>query len=180
MDLVDIISEKRFLGQEFLTWLWFKSDQRGGTVLLPDRGDVQVVFEKHMLLEYGEGEAHEKLICRGLQTELQEARIGLLMGKKLEQARIRLAHGDYEWYLTLTASLFEFRSTKVPKTLSEGEENDDSLAFEGKILERVGMIEEVTRIMDELFAMFLELRCGPGWDEELINLRKWVHSAAAQ
>jgi hypothetical protein len=30
MDLVDIISEKKFLGQEFLTWLWYKSEERGG------------------------------------------------------------------------------------------------------------------------------------------------------
>ena len=80
MDLVDLISEKRFLGQEFLTWLWWKSEERGGSILLPERGDITVVFEKHMLLEYGEGESSEKLVCTGLQAELQEARTGLLMG----------------------------------------------------------------------------------------------------
>ncbi len=73
MDLVDLIQEKRFLGQEFLAWLWYKSEERGGSVEVPGRGDVLVVFEKHMLLEYGEGEANEKVICRGLQTELKEA-----------------------------------------------------------------------------------------------------------
>jgi hypothetical protein len=77
MDLVDLIQEKRFLGQEFLAWLWYKSEERGGSVEVPGRGDVLVVFEKHMLLEYGEGEASEKVICRGLQTELKEARAGL-------------------------------------------------------------------------------------------------------
>ncbi len=35
MDLVDLIEEKRFLGQEFLTWLWWKSEERGGVVALP-------------------------------------------------------------------------------------------------------------------------------------------------
>jgi hypothetical protein len=79
MDLVDIISGKKFLGQEFLTWLWYKSEERGGAVMLPGIGDIQVVFEKHMLLESGAGESLEKLICKGLQTELQEARTGLLM-----------------------------------------------------------------------------------------------------
>lgn len=178
MDLVDIIVEKKFLGQEFLTWLWYKSDQRGGTVFLAETGDIQLVFEKHMLLEFGEGEAHERLICQGLQTELQEARIGLLMGKKLEQARIRLAYGDHEWYFTLSATLFEFRSVKVPKTLGADEERDDSLAFEARVLERVGMIEQVNRIIDGLFRMFLVLRTGPDWEQELAGLRAWVHSAA--
>ena len=50
MDLVDLIAEKRFLGQEFLTWLWWKSEERGGSVEVAGRGDVGVVFEKHMLL----------------------------------------------------------------------------------------------------------------------------------
>jgi len=73
MDLVDLMEEKRFLGQEFLTWLWWKSEERGGSILLPGQGDIAVIFEKHMLLEYGEGDSSEKLVCSGLQSELQEA-----------------------------------------------------------------------------------------------------------
>jgi recombination associated protein RdgC len=72
MDLLDAIEEKRFLGQEFLIWLWCASEERGGSVSLPGRGDVPVVFEKHMLLECGEGAECEKLVCRGQMTELKE------------------------------------------------------------------------------------------------------------
>jgi len=163
MDLVDIISEKRFLGQEFLTWLWYKSEERGGTIFLPGTGDIQVVFEKHMLLESGEGESLEKLICRGLQTELQEARTGLRMGKKLEQARIYLAKGDYEWRLTLGATLFEFRSVSLPRTLSAGEEETDALAWEAKALERIGM---------------MDLRTGDEWSQEMLRLKSWIAKGA--
>ena len=116
MDLVDIISEKKFIGQEFLTWLWWKSEERGGLVGLPGYGDITVVFEKHMLLEFGEGEYSEKLVCTGLQTELKEARTGLVMGKKLEQARLQIINSDYEWNVTLGAGLFEYRSVRLPKT----------------------------------------------------------------
>jgi len=70
MDLVDLIVEKRFLGQEFLTWLWWKSEERGGSIDIPGSGDITVVFEKHMLLESGEGESTEKIVCTGLQAEL--------------------------------------------------------------------------------------------------------------
>jgi len=178
MDLVDIIAEKRFLGQEFLSWLWFKSEERGGAVFLPDLGDIQVGFEKHMLLEYGEGESHERIICRGLQAELQEARTGLLMGKKLEQARIRLARGDYEWQFTLTATLFEFRNVRLPKTLGAGEEESGPEAYEGRILERVGMIEEISRTVNELFRLFLQIRTGPEWEKELKMIRSWVRESA--
>jgi len=178
MDLVDIISEKKFLGQEFLTWLWYKSEERGGAVYLPDSGDIQVVFEKHMLLESGEGESLERLICKGLLTELQEARTGLLMGKKLEQARIYLAKGDFEWRLTLGATLFEYRNVSLPKTVSASEEASDAVAWEAKVLERVGMSEEAMLTIDELFRLFLNLRTSPDWPQELAHLKNWIAKSA--
>ena len=179
MDLVDLIAEKRFLGQEFLTWLWYKSDERGGTVYLPSTGsDIQVVFEKHMLLEYGEGEAHEKVICRGLQTELKEARTGLAMGKKLEQARLQMVRDDHEWHLTLKGSLLEFRNVKPPKTMTGGEGSDDPEATEGMLLDRIGLLDMAVRTVDELFRMFLDVRIGPDWDKELVKVRAWVNKAS--
>ena len=175
MDLVDLIEEKRFLGQEFLTWLWFKSDERGGAIFLPEAGeDVVVVFEKHMLLEYGEGEAHETVVCRGLQTELQEARAGLAMGKKLEQARIQLVRGEYEWSLSLKASLMELRNVKGPKTMTTAEESDDPEAVEGRLLEHIGLHETILRTVDQLFRMFLETRVSAEWQQELVKIRDWV------
>lgn len=177
MDLVDLIAEKRFIGQEFLTWLWFKSEERGGSVELPGKGDIIVVFEKHMLLEYGEGESNEKCICSGLQTELKEARTGLLMGKKLEQARIQLVQGEYEYNFTLAGALMEFRSVKLPKTAgTEQEQTGNPEETEGMILERIFLFEELVRIVNELLRYFLTIRTGDGWREELAKIRTWIHS----
>jgi len=173
MDLVDLIAEKRFLGQEFLTWLWWKSEERGGVVALPTEGDIVVVFEKHMLLEYGEGDSNEKLICRGLQTELREARTGLVMGKKLEQARIQLVHNDYEWNFTLAAALMEFRNVKLPKTAGPDNVNDPE-EREGMVLERIFLFEELIRIVLSLYRAFLKQRVGEQWREELVKVREWV------
>ncbi|WP_457573580.1 hypothetical protein [Desulfolithobacter sp.] len=179
MDLVDLIQEKRFLGQEFLAWLWYKSEERGGSVEIPGRGDILVVFEKHMLLEYGEGEASEKVICRGLQTELREARAGLLMGKKPEQARIRLASGDNEFNVTLTAATMEFRNVRLPKTVAASDEGNDPESLEGRILERISLLEELTGLIDELYRMFLEIRVSDLWPAELKNIRDWVNQATS-
>ena len=177
MDLVDLMVEKRFLGQEFLTWLWWKSEERGGSVELPGYGDITVVFEKHMLLEYGEGEYSEKLVCTGLQTELKEARTGLLVGKKLEQARIQVVKDSYEWNFTLAAALFEFRNVRLPKTAAteQGSGNSDE-ELEGMILERVFLFEELVRIVDDLFRMFLKVRISAEWSAELQSIRDWVHA----
>ena len=180
MDLVDIIAEKKFLGQEFLTWLWWKSEERGGSVSLPGKGDISIVFEKHMLLEYGEGESSEKLICRGLQTELKEARTGMFMGKKLEQARIRLEQDQYEWSFTLAAGLMEFRNVRLPKTAAtEADAANKKEEMEGMILERLYLFEELIRIVNDLFRIFLKVRIGSNWKDEVVKMRQWVNSSVA-
>lgn len=177
MDLVDLIQEKKFLGQEFLAWLWYKSEERGGAIDIPGTGDVLVVFEKHMLLEFGEGDANETVICRGLQTELQEARASLLMGKKPEQARIRLASGDYEFSVTLTAATMEFRNVKLPKTVDSVDEGEDSESIEGRILERISLIEALDSLIMDLFRMYITVRASNQWPGELQKIKTWVHRA---
>ena len=179
MDLVDLIAEKRFVGQEFLTWLWWKSEERGGSVELPDEGDITVVFEKHMLLESGEGESSEKIICTGLQAELQEARTGLQMGKKLEQARILINHSNYEYSFTLAGALMEFRNVRLPKTeATENDKGENPEEIEGMILERIYLFEELIRVVNTLFKMFLVVRVSADWREELVKIRTWVEKSA--
>lgn len=179
MDLVDLIEEKRFIGQEFLTWLWWKSEERGGSIELANEGDITVAFEKHMLLESGQGESSEKLICTGLQTELQEARTGLQMGKKLEQARIVLGYNSYEFSFTLAGALMEYRNVRLPKTEgTENENTDNPEEVEGMILERIFLFEELVRIVNTLFKMFLDVRLAVGWRDELLKIRNWIARTA--
>ncbi|MHB8811497.1 MAG: hypothetical protein ACYC9M_16035 [Desulfobulbaceae bacterium] len=174
MDLVDLIQEKRFLGQEFLAWLWYKSEERSGAIDIPGTGDVLVVFEKHMLLEFGEGEANETVICRGLQTELKEARAGLMQGKKPEQARLRLTRGEYEFGVTLTAATMEFRNVRLPKSVAAGDEGDEPEAREGQLLERIGLFEELSSLVNDLFRMYIQVRASDKWPTELEKVRQWV------
>lgn len=176
MDLVDLIVEKRFLGQEFLTWLWWKSEERGGSVDVPGRGDALIVFEKHMLLEFGEGESSEKLICQGLQSELKEARTGLRMAKKLEQARIMLTMGTLEWNFTLVGSMMEFRNVKLPKTAKVDGVQDNSEEVEGLLLERIYLFEQLVEVVNELFRVFLDVRVSSGWKTQLVSIHQWIHN----
>jgi len=180
MDLVDLIKEKRYLGQEFLTWLWFKSEERGGSIFLDDSGeDITVVFEKHLLLESGEGDELEKVICQGLHAGLNEARTGLAMGKKIEQARLLIGRETYEWNVTIRASLLEFRSVRLPKTMNPAEEEEGPDAAAGMILERISLVESLTGIVDELFRMFLKIRTEPEkWLMESKKIAAWVEEMA--
>ena len=57
MDFLDILREKAFLGREFLTWLWFKSDQTGGRIEIPGKKVVEVPLSRpHMTLDLSDVE----------------------------------------------------------------------------------------------------------------------------
>lgn len=178
MDLLDLIEEKRFLGQEFLIWLWCMSEERGGSIDLPSRGTIPVVFEKHMLLECGAGPECEKLVCRGLMTELKEARAGLALGKRPEQARLKIGSDEREYSFTLTAATLEFRSMKLPATAGADDGGNERDGLEGQILERIALLEEGIDLVNELFRLFIQLRISERWPAELVRLRRWISSGA--
>jgi len=174
MDLVDLIASKGFVGQDFLAWLWYRSEAGDGVVEVEGVGPVRILFEKHMLLEYGRGDEHERVVCRGLQTELVEARAGLAMGKKPSQARLRLAWRDQEFGLTLGAATFEMRNIRLPRTMETADDPADEAAREAAALTRLSLFEELEGVVLELFRQFVELRLSDGWEAEEAAIRAWV------
>jgi hypothetical protein len=180
MNYHDDIGDYGFVGQEFLTWLWFKSEQRGGAVTLAEAGDIAITFEKHMVLEYGVDDYHERVICSGLNTQLNEARTALRHGKKLEQARIKLSQFNTEYIFTFAARTFGFKNIVLPRsTQPETLMGPDGTGTEGQELnDRIEAIETVVRLFYELFSLFCTVRTSAGWDEELRAIRRWVHGAA--
>ena len=161
-------------GREFLTWLWFKSEERGGSIMLPDMGgDIEMIFLRKIVLESGEGEYAETVACRGLHADLEEGKSALRKGKKVTEARIQLGTGDERFEFTFRADTFSFQSLKLPVP-TDGEEEDQ----EGKLLERIYLIEIVMKTMENLFALFLKRRTSPEWEsEELPLMKKWIEKA---
>jgi hypothetical protein len=162
-----------FLGREFLTWLWFKSEERGGTIMVPDAGDISVAFVRRIVLESGEGQYSETVVCQGYHADLREAKAALREGKKIKEARLRMGVGAEEWEFTFKADEFQFQSLKLPAIVKFAEEEGDG---EGRILERIYLIETALRTMEQLFSLFLNKRLLPEWlSEELPRIQHWMN-----
>jgi hypothetical protein len=169
MDLVDIIVEKKFFGQEFLTWLFWKASTGG--VVTTEEGDVQVAFENKLLLTDAEGK--EKVACAG-QMDMPEAMEALRFGKKVQMAQLRLTTADQEFSLAITADLLEFKGVKLPKTAPLAELPGEEQEAEGFILERVYLFRELRDRVHDLLQAFTVVRAGDGWSTELTGIREWV------
>ena len=157
------------IGREFLTWLWFKSEERNGIIGNAAGGEDEIIFLRRLVLESGEGEYAETIICQGLHADLKEGKEALRQGKKITTARLRVSHDQEEWEFTFKADRFHFQSMKLP-ALSEDEEEDR----EGQILERIYLIEKAAATMDKLFHSFLNLRQTADWLKEQERLKKWI------
>ncbi|HNU84422.1 MAG: recombination-associated protein RdgC [Pseudomonadota bacterium] len=165
-------TDPALLAREFMTWLWFKSEERDGTVSLPGQVDVRLTFEKRVVLESGEGEYSETVSCQGLHADLREGKAAIREGKKVREARLRLERDSDRWEFTLKADRFQFQSMKLPQT---GGLDEEGVENEGGILERIGLVETGLRTMDDLFAFFLKRRLSSQWAaEEIPRVKAWL------
>jgi len=175
MDLIDLMREKSFLGQEFLTWLWYQSEINSGLIDLNEFGPVEVWIEDRLVLETGTTGLRETVICQGRNLDLAEARTALREGKKVTQARLRLKSQDHEWRLTVKAEGLEMTGVRAPKTLDPEAEETGSEA--GQVLDRLAVIRELIMIMDALYTRFLAARLTESWEQtELPGIRRWLRS----
>ena len=67
-------ADASLVGREFLTWLWFKSEERNGRIKTSDSEEVELHFLKRIALEAGEGEYSQGVVCHGIHAELKEGK----------------------------------------------------------------------------------------------------------
>ena len=171
-------SAQAFLGREFLTWLWYRCETDGGTFDLPDgpstslgTGEVGVVFNDYVAL-VSEGEEREENICKkGSAHRSQEARTALAVGKIVSAAKLEIARGERSFTATISGETLDVRGAKYPDA-----EADDP---EERTLERLQAMQELSAIVDGLYALFLGVRLAPAWEaKEAPAMARWVRKRA--
>jgi hypothetical protein len=172
MDVLKILAEKAFWGHEYLTWLWYRAEENGGELQVPEFGPVTLWIEDRMVLGSLESESKENILKDGDVSRSAEAAAALGVGKKLEQARFGLIREDREWAFTIRGDTLDLQNVKIPKVLTE--EGDD---LHATILIRLGHMRELTDILDALFADFARVRVAPEWEAEVVpGMIRWIQA----
>jgi hypothetical protein len=159
------------LGQEFLTWLWYRSDG-AGTFASPDGGpDFAISMEQRIVVQGGEGDARETASVSGVLSELREARFGLATGKKVTRALVRFTREPETWQVTLRAGDFSFGGLKTPPVeRGDGPDDDPDAVF----FEKIHLIELCLGFFDTAYKEFLDLRLSAKWQETVRGIREWA------
>lgn len=169
MDLVDRIETTRFLGGEFLLWLWFSRDVTGGEIYITGRGAVLVSLETQIALADPLAE-REKVSIRGIDpfggAEASEA---LSTGKLPRKVGLRVVFEQSEWVMTIDSNTLALSGVKLPAQVSQGSEE--------LFYERMRLLEQIHELVTALYAHFLGVRLSPAWASDVAPaLRAWVQS----
>lgn len=156
-------TDKEFLGEEFLTWIWYLSQQ--GESLPLENGTIQITMYDHLQLISNSGE--EKVSVHGISGNPKEAMMALHQGKKLASVKMMINQEEEEWLLTLKGKTFDFKSVKTPP-IDEVEEVD-------RFVMRMNALESLSLWIEQLYQRFLNVRLTSAWEEEeLPHIREWI------
>lgn len=168
-DNIDIL-----LGQEFLTWLWYRSEYADGLFRAENGAyGFHVRIEQRLVVRGGEGDHQETASVSGSFSPLREARLGLSTGKKVVRALVSFYKDDMVWQLSLKAEDFCLNSFKTPavaKTETNSEDEDATFYI------KMQFIAEGLELLDEVYRQFLAIRLSESaWDEEVRAVNDWIN-----
>ena len=171
-------SPNGMLGQDFLTWLWFRSDVVSTFFLAGNAQPFQVSMEKRVTVTSFCGTDRETTsMATWVPGEsLLEARVGLRRGKKVTSALIHLTKDDFRFDVSVKAADFSLNGLKTPKIDKSDRDDDPDALF----LEKVFLIETAVTLLDSLYRQFLGLRLDEGkWKKTTDEMMKWMGEVLA-
>lgn len=164
-------TDRSFLGREFLTWTWYRTDASEG--LMPLAGDNETGGEnelaaavvKLLQLKCDFNLTGSASIRADGPAELPESKVALAHGKQPSKLGLILGSGRDQWTFSLGADL------SVSGLTLEPSESDDPV---DRLTERLDAVADLGQLIDRLFGSFLKIRLSTDWSAELGRMIEWA------
>ena len=166
ISLADGNGDESSPGRDFLTWLWYFSEEEGGEVDVKGYEKFSMMIDGPLsFISDGEG-SFETVVRKGNPLRSAEARAALNVGKKLKKAKIVFCRADEVWSTSFDADNFTFSSLSLP----EGEEMDIASRF----AERINNVHIFKLVFKSFFQHFINQTKDADWPVKLDKIRNWI------
>jgi hypothetical protein len=173
IDIAVAYNRYKFLGNEFLTWLWFMIESDHDKLRIYDTDLVSLTVGNRLVLENIRNNVKETVTIKGDNASLEEGLLAISKGAAVTEIHLSYKTGAQNWEFSLKGESLNISNLKLPET-GPVETPDD---LEGVVLEKVYLIEKVSGLVNNLFSHFIHLRLSNTWQNQTMSLiRKWATS----
>jgi hypothetical protein len=173
IDIAVAYNRYRFLGNSFLTWIWFviETDPHQFQKADPDCAGLEI--GNRMVLENRWANGKELITIKGDSAGLEEAQLALSKGAAVTDINLVYKSGDLQWHFSLKGESLSFSGLKLPETASIEHAED----IEGAVIDKIYLYEKPLEFTDQLYRRFIQLRLSDQWQETVSEMKKWIQSA---
>jgi len=174
LDIAVAYNRYKFLGEEFLTWLWYVIEKNQNLLKGFDPDFVGLEVGNRIVFENRRKESAERITIKGEGAGLEEGVLALKNGALVTELNMVYRSAELVWQFTLKGESLNISSLSIPQTdLPESEED-----LEGYVLEKLFLYDKLLQFFKNLFAHFVKLRISNNWHgKETASIRKWIQSS---
>ena len=171
LDVAIAYNRFKFIGNEFLTWLWFTIDEDQNKIKSIDESTASLLIGNRIVLENNLNDTVERITIKGDDAGLEEGLLSLRKGAVVVEMNLTYLSDNQQWTFSLKGESLSFSGLKVPET-GPVETKDD---IEGMVLEKVYLYEKAINLINSLFNVFLKIRSTEHWNQKVVpEMRRWI------
>jgi hypothetical protein len=174
LDVAVAYNRYQFLGEEFLTWLWYVIEKDQDLIKNFDKDFVALEIGNRMVFENRRKESGERITIKGDGASLEEGILTLKKGALVTELNVVYKSVELTWQFTLKGESLNVSSLNLPST--DVPESDEDL--EGFVLEKIFLHDKILNLLENIFTHFVKLRLSNRWQNKMVpNIRNWIQAA---
>ena len=171
LDVAVSYNRYKFIGHEFLTWLWYVVDNKESNLQQFDDNQFYLEIGNRIVLENSGAEDIETITIKGNEAGMEEGLLSLKKGAIVTELNLIYRFGDHDWQFNIKGENLHMSGVKLPETINIETKED----IEGAVLEKIYLYDQLNQIMDKIFKFFIKLRVSEDWEKEHVPaMKKWI------
>jgi len=176
LDLAIAYNRYRFLGDEFLTWLWYTIEKDPSVLKSADPDCQSLEVGNRIVFENRKTKSVERITIKGDEAGLEEGRLALRKGALVSEIALIFKTGEYQWQFSVKGESLNVSNLKTPGPLlpQSPEQMDDF------ILEKTEQVDKILHFLEKIFSSFIRSRVSSKWMNKIApSIKKWIVSIEA-
>jgi hypothetical protein len=178
LDVAVAYNRYKFIGEEFLTWLWYIIETDQTLVAALDEDFVSLEVGNRMVLENRQTKSIKKITIKGDDASLDEGILALKKGAVVTELNLVYTSGELKYQFTIKGESLNISSLNIPRSNSPESSELRSEGMETVVLEKVYLYDNLLNFYKKLFDYFVKLRVSQAWQNKWVPaVKNWIQSS---